>query len=168
MPRKRDPNKPIGPTPLVLTGDAKVAAQNAICALIAEGIPLREVCRQEGMPAWQTVYDWIKADKAFADDMEAARQLGYDAIAEDALGIADDGSNDWMLRNDKDGGESWALNGEHVQRSKLRIETRLKLLAKWHPKKYGEKVTAEHTGPGGGAMQFERITRTIVDPQKQE
>jgi hypothetical protein len=32
------------------------------------------------------------------------------------------------------------LNAEHVQRSKLRIETRLKLLAKWSPKKYGERV----------------------------
>jgi hypothetical protein len=32
------------------------------------------------------------------------------------------------------------LNSEHIQRSKLRIETRLKLLAKWNPKKYGERV----------------------------
>ena len=34
----------------------------------------------------------------------------------------------------------YKLNGEHVQRSKLRIETRLKLLACWNPSKYGNKT----------------------------
>ena len=32
-----------------------------------------------------------------------------------------------------------SLNAEHIQRSKLRVETRLKLLAKWDPKRYGER-----------------------------
>ena len=141
--------------------------QDAICAQIADGMPLRVICRQEGMPAWRTVYQWIEADPEFAARMEKARLLGYDAIAEEALEIADDGRNDWMEREGDDG-DGYKLNGEHVQRSKLRIETRLKLLAKWHPKKYGEKVTQEHTGPGGGAVQFEKITRTIVDPAKPE
>ncbi|MNU09652.1 hypothetical protein D3C72_2563420 [compost metagenome] len=49
---------------------------------------------------------------------------------------------------------------------RLQVETRLKLLAKWHPKKYGEKVTAEHTGPNGAPIQYERIERVIVDPEK--
>ena len=35
------------------------------------------------------------------------------------------------------------VNAEHIQRSKLRIETRLKLLAKWNPKKYGDKLALE-------------------------
>lgn len=153
------------PTPLVLEGDDKLRAQAEICVQIAEGTPLREICRQEGMPKWRTVYDWINADPEFAARMERARVLGYDAIAEDTLDIADDGSNDWMIRHGKDGEKEWVLNGEHVQRSKLRIDTRLKLLAKWHPKKYGEKLTAEHVGADGGAIQFERIERVIVDPE---
>jgi hypothetical protein len=33
------------------------------------------------------------------------------------------------------------LNGEHVQRSRLRIESRKWLAAKLKPKKYGEKTT---------------------------
>ena len=32
---------------------------------------------------------------------------------------------------------------EVTSRSKLRVETRLKLLAKWNPKKYGEKVALD-------------------------
>lgn len=166
MPRKRDPNKPVGPTPLVLEGDAKLAVQEKICERIADGEPLKVICREEGMPKWRTVYDWIKADPEFSERMEVARQLGYDAIAEETLEIADDGRNDWMQKVEEDEAPGWKLNGEHVQRSKLRIDTRLKLLAKWHPKKYGEKVTAEHTGPEGGPVQFERIERVIVDPKK--
>jgi hypothetical protein len=34
-----------------------------------------------------------------------------------------------------------------IEHRKLRIETRLKLLAKWNPKKYGDKLA--HTGASG-------------------
>lgn len=95
------------------------------------------------MPAWRTVYDWLGANLEFAARFARARSLGEDAIAEEALEIADDARNDWMQRNDAEN-VGYSLNGEHVQRSKLRIETRLKLLAKWNPKKWGEKV--EHSG----------------------
>jgi hypothetical protein len=60
------------------------------------------------------------------------------------LDIADNATNDWMEKQGKDGTELYQLNGEHIQRSKLRIETRLKLLAKWNPRKWGEKVDLNH------------------------
>lgn len=137
--------------------DEKQAQKDKICALIAEGTPLRVICRMDGMPAWRTVYDWIKADEAFASQMESARALGYDAIAEETLDIADDARNDWMETLDDEGkGVGWRLNGDHVQRSKLRIETRLKMLAKWHPSKYGEKVDVAHGGSVGLVVNINR------------
>jgi len=33
-----------------------------------------------------------------------------------------------------------------IEHRKLRIDTRLKLLAKWNPKKYGDKQAIEHSG----------------------
>jgi len=66
--------------------------------------------------------------------------MGYDWMAEECLEIADDATNDWMEVYDEEGNVSYKLNGEHVQRSKLRIETRLKLLAKFNPKKYSDKI----------------------------
>jgi hypothetical protein len=82
--------------------------------------------------------------------------MGFDAIAEEALEIADDGSNDWMERRRKDGSTEEVVNSEHVQRSKLRIETRLKLLAKWSPKRYGDKQTHSIGGdPDAPAVQVE-------------
>jgi hypothetical protein len=64
-----------------------------------------------------------------------ARESGFDYLAAECLEIAEDGSNDYMASK-----HGPVLDTEHVQRSKLRIETRLKLLAKWDPKRYGDKV----------------------------
>lgn len=128
---------------------------------ISEGIALRELCRMHGISkSW--VYDWIENDAELAGRIARARVKGYDAIAEECLDIADDARNDWMERR-RDGEEAGpAFDAEHVQRSKLRIETRLKLLAKWDPKRYGDKIQQEHSGPGG--KPIEMIERRIIDP----
>lgn len=123
------------------------ALSDEICERIARGEPLRQICRDEHMPGWVTVYNWLKKYDDFAERFARARELGYDAIAEETLDIADEGTNDWMEKLGADGQPvGWQLNGEHVQRSKLRIETRLKLLAKWSPKKYGDKQQVEMSG----------------------
>ena len=129
--------------------------EDEICRRISEGEPLRAICRDEHMPSWRTIYDWIEKDEAFAAHIAHARDLGFDAIAESTLDIADDGRNDWVERLDKDQVPiGYQLNGDHVQRSKLRVETRLKLLAKWCPKKYGERTAMELTGANGGPVQM--------------
>lgn len=101
------------------------------------------------MPEWHTVYYWMDKEPEFSGAIARAREIGYDAIAEETLQIADDATNDYMERNGGEDAPGYVLNGEHVQRSKLRIETRLKLLAKWSPKKYGDRVNLEHSGKVG-------------------
>ena len=117
----------------------------AIVEGLTNGIPLRELCRVHGVSK-STVYNWIEADSELAGRIARARELGFNEIAESCLEIADDATNDWMLRRQEseDGHESFntSFNSEHVQRSKLRIETRLKLLAKWDPKRYGDKLSS--------------------------
>lgn len=114
---------------------------------IATGQPLREICRMEGMPSFGTFYRWLNADPKLQERFARAREVGEEAIASECLEIADDASNDWMERNDKEGNsEGWQLNGDHVQRSKLRVWTRLQLLAKWNPKKWGEHLNQNVSG----------------------
>ena len=122
---------------------------------LSDGVPLRELCRREGMPNWRTVYDWMGADEAVATRIAQAREIGFDAIAEDILEIADDATNDWMERKRQNGTVDIVLDTDHVQRSKLRIETRLKLLAKWNPKKYGDKQTVDVGNKDGEALKTE-------------
>ena len=114
--------------------------EDEIATRLSLGEPLRQICRSEGMPGWVTVYEWVKKDKDFAERIARARILGFDAIAEECFAIADDSSKDFVPAIGRDGEEDERLDAEHVQRSKLRIETRLKLLAKWDPKRYGDRI----------------------------
>lgn len=131
------------------------AVEQRIIEGLCDGVPLRELCRQDGMPSWRTVYDWIAADPDLAARIAHARELGFDAIAEDILDIADDGTNDWVERKRQDGSVDIVIDSEHVQRSKLRIETRLKLLAKWSPAKYGEKQTVDVGNKQGETLKVD-------------
>jgi hypothetical protein len=101
---------------------------------VSQGITIAECCRRLSVGR-TTVYAWIAASERFRDAMEAARAAGYDAIADECFNIADDATKDTL--------ENGKPDKEWMARSKLRIETRLKLLAKWHPKKYGEKLEIE-------------------------
>lgn len=116
-----------------------------ICLLLAEGESLRSVCAREELPAKATVLRWIAQNESFRDQYARAKAEGAEAIAEEMFDIADDGSNDWMEKLDKEGNAvGYQLNGEHVQRSRLRIETRKWYLSKIMPKKYGDKVDLNH------------------------
>ena len=115
---------------------------NKVCERIAQGEPLRQICRDEGMPSYGAIYDWLEVQPEFASRFARARVIGFDVIAEHALEIADDDRRDWEALTDEDGNVTGVrVDGEHVTRSRLRIETRLKLLAKWDPKRYGERTT---------------------------
>lgn len=108
-----------------------------ICERLSDGEPLRQICRDEHMPAWTSIYSWAAQDKNLSERIAQAREQGYDAIAEDLLAIADT-----PLMGET---ETSSSNGLTITRQdmlghrKLQIETRLKLLAKWNPKKYGDR-----------------------------
>ena len=99
---------------------------------VSGGMPLAAACRALDVNL-STTYDRMSKYPAFAEMMNKARDAGYDMIAVDCLAIADHVANDGTDKPNK----------EWMARSKLRVETRLKLLAKWHPKKYGEKLEIE-------------------------
>lgn len=137
----------------------------AICAKLAEGVPLTEICRAEGMPAPRTVRDWIAADAEVSAAIARAREEGFDAIAADCLRIADTPMPGRMeksellgvmKRTDDDGKDQSVVMPDAelvvtevrvedmLGHRKLQIETRLKLLAKWDPKRYGDRLALDH------------------------
>lgn len=125
-----------------LPGDSFPAAVwETITKGIEQGTPLREICREDGMPSYGTVYDRIEADSEFASRFARARERGHDAIADQCVAIADEEA---AIINHPDEGEvEIKFDAAAVARNRLRVETRLKLLAKWNPKKYGEKLEIE-------------------------
>lgn len=110
---------------------------------LADGESLRTICDDEEMPARSTVFKWLATNSEFSDQYARAREAQADALFDETLEIADDGRNDWMMRGGKDDA-GWQANSEHIQRSRLRIDTRKWMAAKLAPKKYGEKLDLNH------------------------
>lgn len=137
-----------------------------ICARLADGQSLRSVCRSDDMPDRVTVFRWIRTHDEFRNQYTRAKEESADALVEEMLDIADDGTNDWMEIHSKDGDNiGWRVNGEAVQRSRIRVDTRKWIASKLKPKKYGDRVTQEHTGPGGEGPVKHIVETRIVDPR---
>ena len=74
----------------------------------------------------------------------------YDELFE----IADDSSNDYI---ETEGGQR--LNSEHVNRSRLRIDTRKWVMERMAPKKYMPQSKVDHTSSDGSMA-------TVFDEEK--
>lgn len=119
---------------------------NIILARLAEGQSLKSICNDKGLPSMSTVFKWMSEDTdGFSEKYARAKREGAEAWAEEILDISDDATNDWM-ENNKPDDPGWKFNGEAVQRSRLRVDSRKWLLSKLIPKKYGEKLDVEHSG----------------------
>ena len=103
---------------------------------LSAGTPMTIICEPDDMPGTSTVYDWMGADEILSGQIARAREAGFDRIALEALAIADEVDDRDTISTDR--GEY--PNKEWIMRSKLRVETRLKLLSKWDPKRYGERL----------------------------
>ena len=105
-----------------------------ICERLGSGEPLRQICRDDHMPAWQKVYEWMDKDPDLSGAIARAREAGQDAMAEKAYlemyqepeRILSEGGN--------------RIDSGYVQLVKARAAITLKLLAKWNPKRYGDRV----------------------------
>lgn len=113
-----------------------------ICERIANGESLRSICDDPALPAQATIFKWLARYPDFVERYTRARETQADAIFDEILNIADDGRNDWMLKNFGDE-ERWVENGEALRRSQLRIDARKWMAGKLRPKKYGERIEHE-------------------------
>lgn len=125
-----------------------------ICDKISEtNQGLSYLCAQNtDFPCRQTIHEWVidNAGGEFADMYRRARELQAELIVDELLNIADNKALD--LKFDVKTGEMIPDN-EVLQRSRLRVDTRKWLAAKFYPKLYGEKVVNEHQGKDGGPIQ---------------
>lgn len=133
-----------------------------ICARIADGEPLRAICRDEGMPPWRTVYAWMEANEEFSARIARARIIGREAILEDTLLIANETEEGIRLEKSESGVKE--VREDMLGHRKLKIETRFKLLAKWDPAKYGEKIQQEHSGTLSLAQLIETASKESNEP----
>lgn len=117
-----------------------------ICQKLAEGMSLRAICRSDDMPSDACVRNWALEDReGFFAQYTRSRDIGLDCVADEVFDIADDKTGD-------------------VIRDRLRFDARRWYLSKLAPKRYGDKVQQEVSGPDGGPITVTRIELVGVEP----
>jgi len=121
------------------------ALGKAICTMLAQGMPLTQICRRPNMPSDRTVRTWAQdPEHPFSPQYTRARDVGYHRMADEILDAADDNRNDWVDRELPGGRTIRVIDPEAVGRSRLRVEARKWLLSKALPKLYGDKLDVKH------------------------
>jgi hypothetical protein len=98
-----------------------------ILARMAAGDTLRTICESDGMPSPSTIKQWAIDDKpaGFSDRYARAREFQADAIAEEALEIAD------------------RAPVEDAAKTRIRVDARKWLASKLNPAKFGDRTRLE-------------------------
>jgi hypothetical protein len=99
------------------------ATAAALCERIAEGQSLREIGRDEAMPAVSTVCLWLAQHEAFSEQYARARAMQADVLAQEIIEIAD---------------KADASTPTTLGKATLQIEARKWFAGKVRPKVYGE------------------------------
>lgn len=127
---------------------------------MSQGRSVRSIAKDDDMPAMSTIFKWLMEHKDFSEQYEIASNQRAEQIFEDTIEIADDSKGDYII--DGDGNEVFI--NEHVQRSRLRVDTRKWFVSKLAPKKYGEKqlIGSDPDNPLPGAIDDTSLAQRIA------
>lgn len=121
------------------TPEQKAKACEEILAAVRGGSSLLAACKNgdDWTPTESTFRDWCKADPDLAANYASAREDRAEVIFEECLDIADQYE---QAVEKLEGGT------DHINRARLRIDTRKWMLGKMSPRKYGDKLDLNHGG----------------------
>jgi hypothetical protein len=127
-----------------------------LCGHLEAGGTLKDACKLvKECPTPASVLAWMEQYPDLAKLYASARAIGYNMLAEEIIAISDE--KDVAVRYE--GEEAvLALDSTGVARNRLRVDTRKWILSKMLPKVYGDKVTTELTGAGGGPIQMAALS----------
>ena len=117
------------------------ALVEGVLSRLAQGETLAALARE--FDFHPTVWaEWCRNDETLAFAYAQAKEVGYDVIADDVLRIID-AEPERLPEKDAAGNylPKGRLDNASVTWQKNRAEYRMKLLAKWAPKKYGDSST---------------------------
>ncbi|MCI1437073.1 MAG: hypothetical protein LKI03_06120 [Acetobacter indonesiensis] len=117
-----------------------------ILSKLEEGLTLRQLCEEPGMPCWSGLRKFIRSDPARVTQYAHARAVGAEALEDELLHAAR------------------SAVPEDANARRLQVDALKWVMSKRAPKVYGDKITQEHTGPDGGPVQVSEVRRVIVRP----
>lgn len=125
-----------------------------ILSRLAAGESLIAITRRKRYPSYRTVMEWVATDQDFAQRYTDFRQLQAERMADELREIADDGRNDTQV--DEKGRRF--VDFDHINRSRLRVDTRKWIAAKLLPKKYGERPAETNVQVSVAVMNTAELT----------
>lgn len=134
--------RPIG-RPIVWDEQKKEKAFESIVDRITNGESLRQIiydADRDTFPTFNLFFKWLSESKDLAYRYAQACEVRSELIFDEMFDIADDSTKDIQEIELPDGRFVDKVDYEHIQRSKLRIDTRKWALSKMNPKKYSDKV----------------------------
>lgn len=136
--------------------------EDSICSAIAINPKgLEAICAEnESFPSPAAIYIRLNKSKDFVEKYARAREMQLQVLADELVPLADQDRICKKRTIKADGSEEIVIL-DQVERTRLQIETRKWLLGKLAPKKYGDKVQNEHSGPDGGPIQAEISVKLV-------
>ncbi len=113
-----------------------------VCRGICAGQSIRTVCKADDMPDIATVFRWMRQYPDFCEQYTRATLERTELHAEDMIDIADDSSADYAERLEN-GKASVLADHDHINRARLRVDTRKWIASKLLPKKYGDQPAVQ-------------------------
>lgn len=130
---------------------------DAICDRIAIGESVKTICASDDMPSESMVYRWLAANETFREQYARARELQaehYTALMHEVV------EENPQVKIPTKCGSYIATDSAGIARNRLRWDNLRWHASKLAPKKYGDKVQAEVSGPEGGPLQV--IVKSIL------
>jgi len=110
-----------------------------ICLRIEQGEALRNILQFGRPPLSQPLFYEMLKQEDKNTRYARAREVFADRMFEEIIEIADERNADVNIGDD---GKMY-IDGEAIQRSRLRVDTRKWVLSKLQPKKYGDKLEVD-------------------------
>lgn len=136
-----------------MTGQTQYTPEMAdkICEMLSEGVSLRSICRGEGMPHFATVMRWVAQQPTFCDQYARATLARADAKFEELDDVSEQAAT--------------AESAVTIAGLRLKADNIKWQLARMNAKKYGDKITQEHTGADGKDLVVSTIIREYMPPK---
>ena len=123
--------------------------RQAFLDAVARGESIRAVCSRPEMPGITTVMRWQDEDEKFREQYARAVDMRARVKFEELDDVSEDAAS--------------AESAVQVAGLRLKADNIKWQLARMHAR-YGDKLTQEHTGPGGGPLQVQSIAIELVKP----
>lgn len=102
------------------------------------------ICKDEDMPSYHTVLNWMGKYPEFLDRTARAKRDGTHALADQCIAISDD----------------TAIDPAH---KRIMVDTRIRLIGKWNRVDYGDRIVQEVTGKDGGPIELADARTTLSE-----